>query len=89
MPDKDKKKGSACIGIDIEVVLVDPGIRSAYQTPAKRDLAGQFAHPYPRIGIPALEQRAGLLGALGPEHTEMASTGQVKAGVHGGGDGQC
>ena len=78
----------ACIGIDVEVVLVDPSLRSPDQTPAKRDLPGQFPHPYPRIGIPAFEQRAGLLSALGPEHTEMASTGQVKAGVHGGRDGQ-
>ena len=53
------------------------------------ELVGQFAYPYPRTGIPAFEQRAGLAQRPWPQNTrEMASTGQVKAGGHGGRDGQ-
>ena len=72
-------------------MLVNPDLGRAGQSPAERGFPGPLPHPYPRIGIPTLEQRAGLRLTLGPEHTEVALAGQVKAGMHGGRNGhrQC
>ena len=72
------------IRVDIEAVLFDPGLWRARVTPAKRRGLAKRRHPDPRVGIPALEQRSGLLGPLGPEHAEMAFSGYIKPGMHHG-----
>ena len=70
------------IGVDVEIVLIDLRRRHAREAPAERHGFAHRGHADARIGVPALEQRSGLLGALGPEHAEMALAGNVKPGVH-------
>ena len=66
------------IGVDVEIVLIDLGRRRARKAPAERHGFAHRGDADARIGVPALEQRAGLLRALGPEHAEMALAGNIE-----------
>src|ERR1700676_3613698 len=74
----------AGIGVDIEIVLVDFRLRRSRKTPAERSAFANALYPHPRIGIPALEQRARLVPPLGPENAEMALAGNIKSGMRRG-----
>src|ERR1700733_2191290 len=69
------------IGVDIEAVLLYFRLRHAGETPAKRSGLSKRPHPDARIGIPAFEKRSRLLGPLGPEHSQMASSGNIESGM--------
>src|ERR1700683_445112 len=70
------------IRVDVEAVLFYFRLRRTGETPAKRSGLSKRPHPDARVGIPAFEKRSRLLGPLGPEHPQMASSGNIESGMH-------
>src|ERR1700682_1885989 len=70
------------ICVDIEKVLVDFRLLRVGEAPAERSAFANTLYPHTRVSIPALEQRARLVPALGPENAQMTFAGNIESGMH-------
>src|ERR1035438_10406239 len=66
-------RGRLCI--NIEAVLFYFRLRRVGRSPTNRSGLAKRRHPDARVSIPAFEKRSQLLSSLGPEHAQMAFSG--------------